>query len=102
LKPSVEDLISQLKEDAPTFIAEVNALATKDEPAVLAVVTKYVDEVPIPGFFGSMFGGEVKSLVVGYATSELTSLLSEGETLEPTAFDALIVKLEAVAAEAGL
>ncbi len=102
LKPSVDLLVSNVEADSASFFAAINALAVKDEPAVAAVVTKYVDEIPLPGFVGTLFGGDIRSIVVGYATSLLVKLIGEGEALEQPAFDSFLAKLKEEVASVGL
>ncbi len=102
LKPSIDDLLKNLTADEAGFIAAINGLVTKDEPSVLAVVTKWVGEIPIPGFIGSIFGSEVRSVVIAYVTSTIVKLIGEGESLEQPAFDELVAKLEQEVASVGL
>jgi hypothetical protein len=102
LKPFVEAVIQQLVSEEAAFLAAFNALESKTEPEVLAFVTTWVDKIPVSGFIGQLFSGEVKSLVVGYIASELSSLVAQGQSLEAPALAGLVADLEKAAQSVGL
>ncbi len=99
LKPFLVDGIdaanAMLLAAKPSILAEVAALATADAPAVAAVLESKLS-------FGGIFGSEIKSLVVGYLTSEIPKLTSSLTAEDGAWFDELYAALTAEETKLGL